>query len=65
MYNLLKNQSLRIRQNGLEEIAKIGKGIRHECVLFLCSCLFLVFNVYIGEVSKEIKMQSTNRSQSR
>lgn len=50
-HNLFKNQTLRIRQNGLEEIAKIGKGVKYECVLSL-----IVFNMYIGKVTKEIKM---------
>lgn len=50
-HNLFKNQTLRIRQNELEEIEKISKGIKYECV-----CSIIVFNKYIGEVTKEIKM---------
>lgn len=52
IYNLYKNQTLLIRIDGKEEIAKIKKGVRQGCNLSP-----MLFNLYIEEVMKELRIE--------
>lgn len=52
IYNLYKNQTLLIRIDGKEEIAKIKNGVRQGCNLSP-----MLFNLYIEEVMKELRIE--------
>jgi len=50
IYNLYKNQVIQIQLDGIEEVARIGKGVRQGYILS-----HILFNMYIEEAIKEIK----------
>jgi len=52
VFNLYENQTLLIRIDGKEEVAKIKKGVRQGCNLPP-----MLFNLYIEEVMKELRIE--------